>query len=42
LARDNGEGASLPDEEDDEEDAGKSEGTTKKAWVLGPYVGTPQ
>jgi hypothetical protein len=30
---------SLPDE-GDEEDEGKSEGTAKKAWVLGPYVGT--
>ena len=32
LARDNGEGASQPDEEDEEEDNG--EGTAKKAWVL--------
>jgi structural maintenance of chromosome 1 len=37
LARDNGEGASLPDEEDEEEDEGEGEGTAKKAWVLAVF-----
>jgi structural maintenance of chromosome 1 len=37
LARDNGEGTSLPDEEDEEEDEGEGEGTAKKAWVLAVF-----
>ena len=37
LARDNGEGASLPEEEDEEEDEGEGEGTAKKAWVLAVF-----
>jgi len=37
LARDNGEGASLLDEEDEEEDEDEGEGTAKKAWVLAVF-----
>jgi len=34
LARDNGEGVSLPEEEDEEDEG---EGTAKKAWVLAVF-----
>ena len=37
LARDNGEGASLPDAEDEEEDKDEGTRTAKKAWVLAVF-----